>query len=125
MQFGEKIKARREELGMTQEELAKKLGYRSRSTINKIELGINDIGQSKIIAFAKALHTTTSYLLDDCDSHQFEIDKLYNQLDTEDKAEIRGTIKGMLKSDKYKKTDIAADIKNIMKAAEHLGIKQR
>ena len=109
---------------MTQEVLAKKLGYRSRSTINKIELGINDIGQSKIIAFAKALDTTTSYLLDDCDSPQYEIDKLYNQLDTEDKAEIRGTIKGMLKSDKYKKTDIGTDIANIIKAAKHLNIKQ-
>jgi len=31
-----------------------------------------------------------------------EIEILYNKLDNEDKAEIRGTIKGMLKSNKYK-----------------------
>jgi len=61
--IGIKIKARREELGMTQEELAEKLGYKSKSTINKIEMGINDITQSKIIAFAKALDTTASLLM--------------------------------------------------------------
>ena len=64
MELYKRIKARREELGMSQEELATKLGYKSRSTINKIEMGKNDITQSKIIAFANALQTTPSYLMD-------------------------------------------------------------
>lgn len=64
MHIGDKIKKRRIELNMSQEELAKRLGYSSRSTINKIEKGINDITQSKIIEFAKALDTTISYLMD-------------------------------------------------------------
>ena len=34
---GNNIRKRREELGMTQEELAKKTNYKSKSTINKIE----------------------------------------------------------------------------------------
>ncbi len=59
----ENIKRRRLELGMSQDELAAKLGYKSRSTIAKIESGINDITQSKIIAFAEALHTTAGYLM--------------------------------------------------------------
>ena len=63
MQSGDRIKARRIELGLTQDELAKKLGYKSRSTINKIELNINDITQPKIIDFAAALDTTVSYLM--------------------------------------------------------------
>lgn len=63
MEFGKRIKKRREELGMSQESLAQKLGYKSRSSINKIELGLNDISQSKIVAFAKALHTTPEYLM--------------------------------------------------------------
>ena len=50
MELYKRIKARREKLGMSQEELATKLGYKSRSTINKIEMGKNDITQSKIIA---------------------------------------------------------------------------
>lgn len=63
MQIGDRIKARRLELGLTQDELAKKLGYRSRSTINKIEMNINDITQPKIIEFANALDTTVQYLM--------------------------------------------------------------
>lgn len=35
---------------------------------------------------------------------------LYNQLDQEDKAELRGTAKGMLKSDKYKRKDTASKL---------------
>lgn len=62
-EIGKRIKDLRIELNMTQEELATRCGYKSRSTINKIELGINDIPQSKINAFAKALNTTTSYLI--------------------------------------------------------------
>ncbi len=54
-EISENIRKRREELGISQEELAKKLGYKSRSSINKIEKGINDIPQSKIIEFAEAL----------------------------------------------------------------------
>ena len=61
MELYKRIKARREELGMSQEGLATKLGYKSRSTINKIEMGKNDITQSKIIAFANALQTTPSW----------------------------------------------------------------
>lgn len=53
----------RKRLGMTQEELAKKMGYKSKSTINKIELGINDIPQNKILKFANVLGTTPAYLM--------------------------------------------------------------
>ena len=48
---------------MSQAELAEALGYSDRSTIAKIEKGINDITQSKIEAFAEALHTTPAYLM--------------------------------------------------------------
>lgn len=58
-----RIKERREALGLSQDELAMRLNYKSRSTIAKIESGANDIPQSKIKAFADALNTTTSYLM--------------------------------------------------------------
>lgn len=57
------IRNRRIELGMSQEELAQKMGYTSRSTIAKIEAGKNDIPQSKIQAFAIALNTTPGRLM--------------------------------------------------------------
>jgi transcriptional regulator with XRE-family HTH domain len=50
-------------LEWTQEDLAKRMGYKSKSTINKIELGINDIPQSKIVQFAEVLGTTPAYLM--------------------------------------------------------------
>ena len=55
MSIGKKIKEKRILLGLTQEELAHRLGYKSKSTINKIELGINDIPQSRVVEFANAL----------------------------------------------------------------------
>ncbi len=57
------IRKRRKELGMSQDELAKKVGYTSRSTIARIESGEIDISRSKILAFAKALKTTPSDLM--------------------------------------------------------------
>lgn len=60
---GENILQIRKNLGWTQEELAAKMGYKSKSTINKIELGINDIPQSKIVKFAEVLGTTPSRLM--------------------------------------------------------------
>ena len=63
LEIFKRIRARREELGISQEELAKRLGYKSRSSINKIEKGENDIPQSKIVAFAQALQTTPECLM--------------------------------------------------------------
>lgn len=61
--IGNNISRIRRELGLTQEDLAKLMGYKSKSTINKIELGINDIPQSKIVQFAQVLGTTPAELM--------------------------------------------------------------
>lgn len=63
MELYNRIRQRREELNMTQDELAQAMGYKSRSSINKIELGKSDIPQSKIKSFAEALKTTPEYLM--------------------------------------------------------------
>lgn len=57
------IKARREALGWSQEDLAQKTGYTSRSSIAKIEKGMVDLPQTKIALFAEALGTTPSELM--------------------------------------------------------------
>lgn len=62
-EIGKRIRSRREQLGMTQEELASRLGYKSKTTIAKIENGTNDIVQSKVTEFAKVLDTTPAYLM--------------------------------------------------------------
>ena len=48
MSVGTNIKNRRREIKMTQQELADAMGYKSRSTIAKIESGENDISQKKL-----------------------------------------------------------------------------
>jgi repressor LexA len=63
MTFGERIYKIRNEKGLTQDELAAAVGYKSRSTIAKIESGERDAPQTMIVALAKALGTTPSYLM--------------------------------------------------------------
>ena len=54
--------------GLSQEQLAVKVGYSDKTAIAKIEAGKIDLPQSKIVAFTKALNTTTSYLMDGIDT---------------------------------------------------------
>ena len=58
-----RIRQRREQLGLSQEELAARMGYRSKSSITKLEKGINDLPQSKVEELAQALETTPAALL--------------------------------------------------------------
>lgn len=58
-----RIKQLRQQLKMSQGELAIRTGYTDRSTIAKIEAGKIDIGQKKLVVFAEALETSTAYLM--------------------------------------------------------------
>ena len=62
-QIGKNVRRIREKRGMTQEELAIKVGYKTKSAINKIEQGVNEIKQNKIVDFANALGTTPAVLM--------------------------------------------------------------
>lgn len=106
MTIGERIRFRREELHLSQEELAKRLGYKSRSSINKIELGLYNLKQSKIKAIADALETTPSYIMgwDDEkapvsvveDERVREFISLFSQLSESQQKIIVAQIKGIL-----------------------------
>lgn len=61
--LGQRIADLRKRLGMTQEELAHRIGYKSKSAINKIELGGRDLPQKKISDIARALGVTPAYLM--------------------------------------------------------------
>lgn len=60
--IGKRIRELREAQNLTQDELAKKCGYKSRSSINKIELQ-RDAPIKKLIPIAKALGITPEALL--------------------------------------------------------------
>ena len=63
MSVGANIKKRRYELRRSQQELADAMGYKTRSTIAKIESGENDVTQSKLKRFAQVLDTTVEALI--------------------------------------------------------------
>ena len=62
MSVGANIRRRRAELRMSQQELADAMGYKSRSTIAKIESEENDVSQKKLQRFAQVLDTTVEDL---------------------------------------------------------------
>lgn len=120
MTIGERIKARRDELGMSQEELAHKIGYKSKTSINKIELGIQELRQSKIKQIADALQTTPAYImgwketeedqqLKKCrelfkkcyGSDAYDVVSLYLTLDESDKNVVKTMIESLLSAEKY------------------------
>ena len=80
MTIGERIKERRQELGLSQDELAKKVGYKSRSSINKLELS-RELPSRKITLMAKALDTTEAYLMGWDDGEDTIILELYRNAD--------------------------------------------
>ena len=62
MNVGERIKARRIELGISQDELAKMCGYAGRSAVSKIETS-EDVSIKKLKKIIEPLQTTWEYLL--------------------------------------------------------------
>lgn len=54
-EFGKNLKRIRTEKGMSQEELALKLGYKGRSAVNKIETGVNDMPRNMVVKCAEVL----------------------------------------------------------------------
>ena len=68
MTIYERIRQLRVSQKMSQSDLARKMGYRDGSMITKIESGLVDISQKKILQFADALGTTPAYLMGWTDS---------------------------------------------------------
>ena len=114
--IGDNIMRRRKALGMTQEELANRMGYKSKSTINKIELGINDIPQSRVSKFADVLGVSVAEIMgwnemqqkNDIrsdiavrlikDSEFLSVVEVINQLNPEQLASIKQVANVLLKS---------------------------
>lgn len=83
MTMGDRIRKARLEKGLSQAELAELLGYKSRSSINKIEVEGRDIPRSSIVKFAQVLGVTPSYLMgwDNESSEKDPLDALIEKYD--------------------------------------------
>ena len=132
---GQNIAAARKRAGMTQEELASRVGYKTKSAINKIELGIRDLPQKKIAAFADALGVTPGHLMGwdqkpaeelqgmgalaaevIMDQDAMEMVREYMQLSEVDRYTVRLVISSIMA--KQKKTDAGASVDEVKKSFE-------
>lgn len=113
-QVGNRIFTLRKNLKLSRAELGRKLNLHE-TTVKRYEDGdIKTLDVEKVSEFAKALGVSPLYLmgweekkeiitnsLENLPKDEKEILNLYKELDLEDKAEIRGLIKGMLRAEKY------------------------
>ena len=63
MNIGDRVRELREEKGMTQQELAERLGYKHKSSLAHIENNERDIPRSMVVKLADILETTPAYLM--------------------------------------------------------------
>ena len=115
------IRLLREQQNISQDELAKKTGYTSRSSIAKIESGLVDLPQPKIVAFANALNTTPAYLMGWNDipelkklseeiAQKQELIGYYDKLNSAGKKKAVERVEELTEITKYQK-DIQSDVK--------------
>ena len=97
---------------MSQDELAERMGYKSRSTIAKIEKGVNDVVQTNIVKFAEVLNTSIAFLMDweeeqkNSDTHK----------DTAAESEISENMKALIDFAKSVPEDKADLVLRVMKS---------
>lgn len=126
MTIGERIKMLREQHDISQIDLAKKLKT-TKQTIYKYENNIvTNIPLNRIERIADIFNVHPAYIMGWIDEENPETEDTqpdpdlvvldaYRLLDTEDKAEIRGEMKHMLKADKYNNTSISGEIAEVLK----------
>lgn len=126
MTLGQRVRKRREELGLSQTELSDKLGFKSRSSLNKIESDQRAPRQQMIKALADALDTTVLYILgidEETEENEKELCKLFSlchgstayetvqqflKLDANDRQAVRTMIESLLSTEKYQKEPSSA-----------------
>ena len=98
MTIGERIKQRRQELGLSQEDLAKRLGNKSRASVCTVEKDKEDLTTDRIRKYAEALETTPSYLMGwEEPSDDSEIKRLY-EMYQKASPEVRSAVETLLRS---------------------------
>lgn len=96
MTAGDRIRAIREAKGMTQEELAFACGYKTRSTINKIEKTAGETRLSTLMKIAAVLEVGSSYLIfGDQDDQDDEAHRILRSLTQEQRDAAVTFLKAM------------------------------
>lgn len=116
MTIGERIKLKRKELGLTQTELAQRMGLTSKTTICKAETVNFNPTMDRVREFAKALECTPGYLMGWDDESLDVMDKIGNIEIMENENEK----KALELYEKYTKADpnIKAAIEALLKGQQ-------
>lgn len=103
MTIGERIKQRRIELGLTQTELAHRLGNKSRTSVCTVETNREDLTMDRIRKYAEALETTPAYLMGWEETNEFKRRTIFEaELQEQGEKDAEAIIK-------YKKTPTVSD----------------
>ena len=88
VEIGSRIRELRIAKEMSQEELAQRLGYKHRSSVNKIETGAHNLTQSKIKLIADVLGVSPMYIMgwEDMPEDNPLYKKLYSKTDSIESA---------------------------------------
>lgn len=101
-QFGKRVKARRKAMGLTQTDLALRMGFKSKQAISHIEAGDRNLKQSQVAALAAALGVTPAYLMgwEDTEREKMirEIHDLLDQLSDEQEQAVLTFLQAMISS---------------------------
>ena len=118
MTIGEKIKNKRIELGWSQDELAKKCGYKSRSSINKIELA-RDLPLKRIETMAKVLDVSPGYLMgwEDADGATKETGDLLVQIRSS--YQLRRLVKNFVRLSGIQQDNVIHLVESMVPPVEH------
>jgi len=95
--FGERVRKIRLQRGMSQQELAEAAGFKSKSTINKIELDKRTTKIDSAQKIARALNVDPDYLVfGDEEDKKAEIEELFNKLSSDQQESVLAFLRSML-----------------------------
>lgn len=113
--IGLRIRNRRVELGISQEELASRMNLKSKSTICKIERGEDNLTTDSIRKYANALGVTVDYLIGNEDSDGNKtVRKLLLEVQEEENAKAKELYERYTKAT----PEIQAAIETLLKSAQ-------
>lgn len=136
MSVGMRIRERRLALGLSQDELAHRMGYRSRNAVSNVETEKEDLTTARVSKYAAALGCTESYLMGWTDAPEgyggrvestltvsarddtplFSLLNFINTLNEQEQAEALALLQGFHAA--------SADVKDIMISAANRAIAQ-
>jgi transcriptional regulator with XRE-family HTH domain len=115
MDLANRVRQRREELGMSQEDLAMRMGYSSRTSVNKIENG-RPCSQKIIARLAEALGVSIPYLMGWDEEKAIEMHKKNDVLsdiiiELRTDEDFMSIVEAIYKMDKDKRSSLLAFLK--------------